>query len=233
MSSIIPLVQHKILLADDNPNILSFVQPALEREGYTVVTAADGNDALFKWETEHPALLILDIEMPDPNGLAVCRKIRDSGDRVPIIFLTVRDSVSDLELGFSLGASDYMSKPFDIRELLARVKARLPQSIQEFDNYLHLDAPRRVVSLKTGSGWTTVDLTPREFDLLHYLVTNAGRPIGRTALLEAVFDIPGDSDIETKTLEKHIWALRQKIEPNPKEPRYLVNVRGVGYKFDV
>lgn len=230
---IIPLVQPKILIVDDNPNILSFVQPALEREGYAVVTAGDGADALYKWETEHPALLILDIEMPDPNGLAVCRRIRDSGDRVPIIFLTVRDSVSDLELGFGLGASDYVSKPFDIRELLARVKARLPQSIQEFDNYIRVDAPRRVVSLRTESGWTPVDLTPREFDLLHHLVINAGRPIGRTTILEAVFDIPGDSDIETKTLEKHIWALRQKIEPNPKDPRYLVNVRGVGYKFDV
>lgn len=225
-------VPHKILLADDNPNIRSFVQPALEREGYSVLTAADGAEALYRWETEHPALLILDIEMPDPNGLAVCRKIRETGDPVPIIFLTVRDSISDLELGFSLGASDYVPKPFDIRELLARVKARLPRAVQEFDNTLRLDFVRRQVSLRREGDWAPVELTPREYDLLSYLVTNAGRPIGRTALLEAVFDIPGDSDIETKTLEKHIWSLRQKIEANPKEPRYLVNVRGVGYKFD-
>jgi DNA-binding response OmpR family regulator len=230
--SIIQFMPPKILIADDNPNILSFVQPALEREGYTVVTAEDGAEALYQWETAHPALLILDIEMPDPNGLAVCRKIRDLGDPVPIIFLTVRDSVSDLELGFALGASDYVPKPFDIRELLARVKARLPRAVQEFDNYLRVDLARRVVTIRRAEGWVPVDLAPREFDLLNYLVTNAGRPIGRTALLEAVFDIPGDSDIETKTLEKHIWALRQKIEPNPKEPRYLLNVRGVGYKFD-
>lgn len=223
----------KILIADDNPNIISFVQPALEREGYAVVAAADGTEALYKWETEHPALILLDIEMPDPNGLAVCRKIRDAGDNVPILFLTVRDSVSDLEIGFSVGASDYMSKPFDIRELIARVKARLPRQLQEFDNYLRVDSARRTVSVKRDNAWALVDLTPREFDLLNYLVTNAGRPIGRTALLEAVFGIPGDSDIETKTLEKHIWALRQKIEPNAKEPRYIVNVRGVGYKFDV
>jgi DNA-binding response OmpR family regulator len=226
------IVPHKILLADDNPNILSFVQPALEREGYSVITAADGAEALYRWETEHPALLILDIEMPDPNGLAVCRKIRETSDPVPIIFLTVRDSISDLELGFSLGASDYVPKPFDIRELLARVKARLPRAVQEFDGYLRLDFVRREVSVRREGEWALVELTPREYDLLAYLVTNVGRPIGRTALLEAVFDIPGDSDIETKTLEKHIWALRQKIEPEPKEPRYLVNVRGVGYKFD-
>jgi two-component system OmpR family response regulator/two-component system alkaline phosphatase synthesis response regulator PhoP len=222
----------KLLLADDNPNILSFVQPALEREGYTVLTANDGAEALFKWESEHPVLIILDIEMPDPNGLAVCRKIREAGDGAPIIFLTVRDSVSDLELGFTLGASDYMSKPFDIRELLARVKARLPRAAQEFEGRLRVDTVRRTVSVKGDGGWALVDLTPREYDLLNYLVTNAGRPVGRMALLEAVFGIPGDSDIETKTLEKHIWSLRQKIEANPKEPRFIVNVRGVGYKFD-
>lgn len=229
---IIPPMPHKILIADDNPNILSFVQPALEREGYTVVPAVDGADALYRWESEHPALIILDIEMPEPNGLAVCRAIREAGDAVPIIFLTVRDSVSDLELGFNLGASDYMAKPFDIRELLARVKARLPRPLQEFGGYLRVDTARRVAAVNGPAGWASVDLTPREFDLLAYLVNNAGRPIGRTALLEAVFDIPGDSDIETKTLEKHIWALRQKLEPNPREPRYLLNVRGVGYKFE-
>lgn len=222
----------KILIADDNPNIISFVQPALEREGYTVVAAADGAEALYKWESEHPALIILDIEMPDPNGLAVCRKIRDAGDPLPILFLTVRDSVSDLEVGFSLGASDYIAKPFDVRELLARVKARLPKPLQEFGGYLRIDSVRRVVAVQAATGWRVVDLTPREFDLLNYLVTNAGRPIGRTALLEAVFDIPGDSDIETKTLEKHVWSLRQKLEPDPKEPHFIVNVRGVGYKFE-
>jgi DNA-binding response OmpR family regulator len=159
-------------------------------------------------------------------------RYRNAGTQWFIIFLTVRDSVSDLEFGFTLGASDYMSKPFDIRELLARVKARLPPEIQEFDNYLRIDVPKRRVSVYKEGKWTPLDLTPREFNLLNYLVTNVGRPIGRTTILEAVFEIPGDRDIETKTLEKHIWSLRQKIEPNPKEPIYLINVRGVGYKFD-
>ena len=225
-------VPARILIADDSPNILSFIQPALEREGYEVSLAADGAEALYAWETRHPDLLILDIEMPEPNGLAVCRKIRQAGDPVPIIFLTVRESVSDLELGFAMGASDYVSKPFDVRELLARVKARLPPAIQEFDGYLRVDGPRRLVKLHQVGGWQTVDLTPREFDLLNYLVTNAGRPLGRTTILEAVFEVPAEEDIQTKTLEKHIWSLRQKIEPDPKEPRYLINVRGVGYKFE-
>jgi two-component system alkaline phosphatase synthesis response regulator PhoP len=222
-----------ILIADDSPNIVSFLEPSLKREGYAVVCAEDGEQALYLWETEHPDLLILDIEMPEPNGLAVCRKIREAGDRVPIIFLTVRDSVSDLEIGFSLGASDYMSKPFDMRELLARVKARLPPEIREFGDYLRIDAPSRLVLVQAEDTWDPVDLTPREFDLLLYLVNNAGRPIGRSALLEAVFEIPEGRGIETKTLEKHIWALRQKLEPDPKSPVYLINVRGVGYKFDV
>lgn len=225
-------VPARILIADDNPNILSFVQPALEREGYEVSPAADGAEALYKWETEHPDLLILDIEMPEPNGLAVCRKIREAGDPVPIIFLTVRESVSDLELGFAVGASDYVGKPFDVRELLARVKARLPPAIQEFDEYLRVDGPRRLVKLHREGSWQTVELTPREFDLLNYLVTNVGRPLGRTTILEAVFDVPADEDIQTKTLEKHIWSLRQKLEPDPRQPRYLINVRGVGYKFE-
>ena len=88
------------------------------------------------------------------------------------------------------------------------------------------------MKLHQGDSWQTVDLTPREFDLLNYLVINAGRPLGRTTILEAVFEVPAEEDIQTKTLEKHIWSLRQKIEPDPKEPRYLINVRGVGYKFE-
>jgi DNA-binding response OmpR family regulator len=222
----------KILIADDSPNIISFLEPSLRREGYRVLAAEDGEQALYLWESEHPDLLILDIEMPEPNGLAVCRRIRESGDQVPILFLTVRDSVSDLEIGFALGASDYMSKPFDIRELLARVKARLPPDIRELGGYLRIDGPSRSVLIQKAGDWDPVDLTPKEFDLLLYLVNNANRPIGRSALLEAVFDVPEGRGIETKTLEKHIWSLRQKIEPNPKDPCYLINVRGVGYKFE-
>jgi two-component system alkaline phosphatase synthesis response regulator PhoP len=226
-------MKSKILIADDNPNILSFLEPSLKREGYLVFIAEDGEQALFLWETEHPDLMILDIEMPEPNGLAVCRRIREAGDQIPIIFLTVRDSVSDLEIGFSLGASDYIPKPFDIRELLARVKARLPPEVRELGGYLRIDGPSRLVLIQVGGNWDPVELTPREFDLLLYLINNANRPIGRSALLEAVFDVPEGRGIETKTLEKHVWSLRQKIEPDPKNPQYLINVRGVGYKFDV
>jgi CheY-like chemotaxis protein len=115
-----------ILLVDDNLNVLSFVQPALEQKGYRVTTAGDGLEALYQAETLAPALIVLDIEMPELNGLEVCRRLRERGDETPIIFLTVRDSVTDLELGFEFGADDYVAKPFDVRELLARIRARLP-----------------------------------------------------------------------------------------------------------
>ncbi|MBE9507017.1 MAG: response regulator transcription factor, partial [Chloroflexi bacterium] len=123
-----------------------------------------------------------------------------------------------------------VTKPFDIRELLARVKARMPPRSLEIDRYLRIDTGRRKVWVQRESEWQEVSLTPREFDLLRYLVYNAGRPIGKTTLLEQVFDYP--EDVETKTVEKHIWSLRQKLEPDPRTPRYILNVRGVGYKFE-
>ena len=220
----------RILLVDDNLNVLSFVKPALEHADYQVTTAQDGLEALYQVETLKPDLIVLDIEMPPPNGLEVCRQLRERGDETPVIFLTVRDSIADLESGFERGANDYIAKPFDIRELLARIKARLaPQSL-EIDGYLRIDSARRKVWIQRSGDWQEISLTPKEFDLLRYLVYNDGRAIGKTTLLDQVFDSP--DDLETKTVEKHIWALRQKLEPDPREPRYIVNVRGVGYKFE-
>ncbi|MGD9099933.1 MAG: response regulator transcription factor [Anaerolineae bacterium] len=220
----------KVLVVDDNPNIISFVQQALERQGYAVTTARDGLEALYQVEMAHPDLIILDIEVPAPDGLEVCRQLRERGDETPIIFLTVRDSITDLELGFEFGADDYVTKPFDVRELLARVKARLPPRSLEIDGYLRLDVGRRKVWARGEEAWQEVSLTPKEFDLLRYLVYNAGRAIGKTTLLEQVFEYP--DDVETKTVEKHIWSLRQKLEPDAKKPRYILNVRGLGYKFE-
>jgi DNA-binding response OmpR family regulator len=220
----------KVLVVDDNPNIISFVRQALERQGYAVTTARDGLEALYQAERGRPDLIILDIEMPAPDGLQVCRQLRERGDETPVIFLTVRDSITDLELGFEFGANDYVTKPFDVRELLARVKARLPPRSLEIDGYLRLDVARRKVWVREGEAWQEVGLTPKEFELLRYLVYNAGRAIGKTTLLEQVFEYP--DDIETKTVEKHIWSLRQKLEPDAKNPRYILNVRGLGYKFE-
>jgi two-component system response regulator RegX3 len=222
--------QAEILLVDDNPHVLSFVRPALERTGYRVTTAGDGLDGLYRAETLRPDLIVLDIEMPGLSGLEVCRRLRERGDETPIIFLTVRDAIVDLELGFEFGADDYVTKPFDVRELLARIKARLPPRSLEIAGFLRLDTVRRRVWVRKTDGWEEVELAPKEFDLLQHLVYNAGRAIGKSTLLERVFDYP--DDVETKTVEKHIWVLRQKLEPDPKSPRYVINVRGVGYKFE-
>ena len=218
-----------ILIVDDNTSLCRTMSFVLGRQGYAVNTAEDGLEALYRAETTNPDLIILDIEMPEPNGLEVCRRLRDRGDDTPVLFLTVRDSITDLELGFAFGADDYVTKPFDVRELLARIKARLPPRSLEIDGYLRLDARRRQVWVRRVGQWEEVNLTPKEFDLLRHLVYNAGRAIGKTTLLEQVFDYP--DDIETKTVEKHIWALRQKLEPDPKAPRYILNIRGIGYKF--
>ena len=223
-------METKILLVDDNPNVLSFILPAMEREGYAVTTAQDGMEALYQAEVVGPDLIVMDIEMPAPNGLEVCRRLRDRGDETPVIFLTVRDSIIDLEMGFAFGANDYITKPFDVRELLARVKARLPPRSLEIDEYLRVDMSQRKVWVHRKGAWQEASLTPKEFDLLQHLVYNAGRPIGKSTLLEQVFDYL--QDVETKTVEKHIWSLRQKLEPDPKAPRYFLNVRGVGYKFE-
>jgi len=223
-------METKILRVDDNPNVLSFVRPALEREGYVVATAQDGMEALYQAETIGPDLIVMDIEMPAPNGLEVCRLLRERGDETPVIFVTVRDSIIDLEMGFKFGANDYITKPFNVRELLARVKARLPPRSMEIDEYLRMDMGQRKVWVRQEDEWQEASLTPKEFDLLQHLVYNAGRPIGKSTLLERVFDYP--EDVETKTVEKHVWSLRQKLEPDPKAPRYIMNVRGVGYKFE-
>jgi DNA-binding response OmpR family regulator len=220
----------KILLVDDNPHVLSFVRQVLEREGYDVATAQDGLEALYQAEVVAPDLIVMDIQMPAPNGLEVCRRLRERGDETPVIFVTVRDSIVDLEMGFQFGANDYITKPFDVRELLARVKARLPPRCLEIDGYLRVDMGQRKVWVCREGKWLEASLTPREFDLLQYLVYNAGRPIGKSTLLEQVFDYL--EDVETKTVEKHVWSLRQKLEPDPREPRYIMNVRGVGYKFE-
>lgn len=223
-------MEAKVLVVDDNPNLISFVQPTLEREGYLVATAHNGMEALHQVDIFAPDLIVLDIEMPSPNGLDVCHQLREQGNETPIIFLTVRNAIVDLEIGFTFGANDYMTKPFDVRELLARIKARLPPRSLEIDNYLRIDVRHRQTWLCDQGNWQEVHLTPKEFDLLQCLVYNAGRAIGKTTLLEQIFDYA--EIVETKTVEKHIWALRQKLEPDPQAPHYILNVRGVGYKFE-
>ncbi|MDI6873361.1 MAG: response regulator transcription factor [Actinomycetota bacterium] len=220
-----------VLVVDDEPNIVELARLYLEKEGFRVTEARSGEEALRLFEELHPALMVLDIMIPEPNGWEVCRRIR-SRSTLPIIMLTAREDEVDKVVGLELGADDYLTKPFSPRELVARVKAVLrrttysgePRDVLHADD-LVIDASRRRVFQRERE----VELTPREFDLLYTLALNRGIVLSREKLLERVwgYDYYGD----TRTVDVHIRHIRDKLGDNPQEPRYLETVWGVGYKF--
>ncbi|MBC7254334.1 MAG: response regulator transcription factor [Actinobacteria bacterium] len=220
-----------ILVVDDEPNIIELARLYLEKEGFRVAEARSGEEALRLFEDLHPALMVLDIMIPEPDGWEVCRRIR-SRSALPIIMLTAREDEVDKVVGLELGADDYLTKPFSPRELVARVKAVLrrtapagePRDVLHVED-LVIDASRRKVFQRERE----VELTPREFDLLYALALNRGIVLSREKLLERVwgYDYYGD----TRTVDVHIRHIRDKLGDNPQEPRYLETVWGVGYKF--
>lgn len=216
---------------DDEKPIAEILKYNLEREGYTVVVAYDGEEALRLAKSCKPDLILLDIMLPKKDGFAVCREIRQKSN-VPIIMLTAKDTELDKVLGLELGADDYVTKPFSAREVVARVKALLRRAVQpkveEVGEILTcqdlvVDTGRMEVMVNKQ----TVDLTYREYLLLTYLMRHAGYVISREKLLEEVwgYDFYGDE----RTVDVAIRRLREKIEPNPSEPRYILTKRGVGY----
>lgn len=220
-----------VLVVDDEATIRETLQYNLEKEGYDVVTAADGTDALDTARSEHFDLIILDLMLPELDGLSVCRAIRKEQD-VPIIMLTARTGEMDKIVGLESGADDYVVKPFSLGELLARVRAvlrRAPaagrQDVLESDN-LHLDLIARRATLEDAE----IALTPKEFDLLAELMRNQGMVLSRDLILTKVwgYDYLGDS----RTVDVHIRWLREKIEADPSSPKRIVTVRGVGYRFE-
>lgn len=227
-------MQDNILLVEDETAIAAFVQTALEREGFTVQVAEDGRQALARVNRSPPDLVILDLMLPGVSGLEVCRAVRRMPTYVPIIMLTARDEDVDKVVGLELGADDYITKPFNTRELIARVHAvlRLARSRTAgceperlCIDQLEIDLTGRTVTIRGQP----VDLTPKEFDLLVLLASNPGRVFGRETLLEKVwgYDYLGDS----RTVDVHIQRLRHKLEEDPHHPRYLLTVRSIGYKF--
>ncbi|NPV59138.1 MAG: response regulator transcription factor [Actinobacteria bacterium] len=220
-----------ILVVDDEANIVELARLYLEKEGFRVAEASGGEEALKRFEELQPALVILDIMIPEPDGWEVCRRIR-SRSRLPIIMLTAREDEVDKVVGLELGADDYLTKPFSPRELVARVKAvlRRTQPLPEPQDVLHLDdlvidcSRRRVTQ-----GGREVELTPREFDLLYVLALNRGIVMSREKLLERVwgYDYYGD----TRTVDVHIRHMREKLGEDSSNPRYVETVWGVGYKF--
>lgn len=222
----------KILIVDDEKPIVDSIKYTLYREGYDVVVSYDGEDALEKFKKENPDLIILDIMLPKLSGLEVCRIIRRTSN-VPIIMLTAKGEDMDRVIGLELGADDYVPKPFSMRELVARIKAvlrraKLPitstkaKERLEFNDVV-IDVVGRIVT-KRGK---PIDLSPKEFDLLVTLAENEGRVMSREYLLSHVWgeDFYGDD----RTVDVHIRWLREKLEDDPSNPKYIQTVRGIGY----
>ncbi len=225
----------KILVVDDEPHIVELVKYNLAREGYAVLTAHDGSEAVAKTRQERPDLIILDIMLPYVDGLEVCRQIRRESS-VPIIMLTAKGGELERVVGLEIGADDYVTKPFSPRELVARVRAIFrrtgPDAVPVQGGLLSggglaLDPMTHEVTL---SG-RPVDLTTKEFELLRLLLSHPNRVFTRDFLLEHIwgYDYYGS----TRTVDMHISRLREKIEDDPASPTYIVTVRGVGYKFKV
>jgi DNA-binding response OmpR family regulator len=222
-----------ILIIEDDANTAALITLYCEREGFRTFTAADGISGLDKADKEQPDLIILDLMLPEMDGWEVCRRIRQVSD-IPVIMLTARGDEIDRVSGLSLGADDYVVKPFSPRELVERVKAvlrRIQRPLQEESQilshaFLRLDLKKRRVSVKGMS----VDLTPHEYRLLETLMTSPGRIYTRDELLDRLYPM-GEAMVIDRVVDVHIGKLRQKIEPNPPEPQYILTVRGVGYRF--
>ena len=223
----------KILVVDDDARLRPMLKYHLEQAGYAVVTVGSGEEALSAARHDHPDLILLDIGLPDRDGLEVARMLQREMS-VPIIFLTARGQETDIVVGLELGAEDYITKPFGMRELIARIRVVLRRQerprAESVGEPLHvgdvaLDAQKREVRV----GGKLVAVPPKEFELLHLLMTNAGSVLTTDYLLNAVWGEGFDGAVQV--LYVRINWLRELIEPDPRQPRYILTVRGVGYKF--
>jgi two-component system, OmpR family, alkaline phosphatase synthesis response regulator PhoP len=221
-----------ILVVDDEPRIVQIVRDYLQHGGFTVLVASDGPSALRTARTGRPDLIVLDLGLPGQDGLDVARTLRRDGD-VPIIMLTARSEESDKLVGLELGADDYMTKPFSPKELVARIRTVLrraeglkqPSELIRVGDDVELDVSR----MQARFAGKTVDLTRTEFQLLATLARQPGRVFSRAQLLDAVRGVAFDS--YERAIDAHIKNIRRKIEPEPRSPRYLLTVFGVGYRF--
>jgi len=223
----------RVLVVEDEDSFSDALSYMLRKEGFEVAIAVSGPDALETFERNGADLVLLDLMLPGLPGTEVCRELR-SRSNVPVIMLTAKDSEVDKVVGLELGADDYVTKPFSSRELVARIRAvlrrrgdaeELAPAVLEAGP-VRMDVERHIVSV----GGRSVQLPLKEFELLEVLLRNAGRVLTRMQLIDRVWgaDYVGD----TKTLDVHVKRLRAKIEPSPSEPRYIVTVRGLGYKFE-
>ena len=238
--------KRKILVVEDDPALMLGLEENLKAAGYAVVTAANGNDALRLVKQQRPDGILLDIMLPDITGYEVCRTLRDQGQVMPIIMLTARQEVFDKLHGFEMGADDYVTKPFSIQELLARIKAVLARgprpaavpAVYTFGDCV-LDTETRILKRKSAGKkrrgkkepetWKDVALTRTEFELLAYFCAHEGKALSREQMLA---DIWGTEYYGTqRSLDSFVAGLRAKIEPDPAHPRHILTLHGVGYKF--
>jgi DNA-binding response OmpR family regulator len=223
-----------ILVVDDEPNLREALAEGLEAEGFRVVTAADGSEALARFRETRPDLIILDLMLPELSGVEVCRIVRAESP-VPILMLTAKDSEVDKVVGLELGADDYVTKPFSLRELLARIRAllrRAERSVAAAETPAVLDLGQVQVDLaghRLLREGVTVPIKPKAFELLAFLMRNPGQVFTRDQLLEHVWGY--DYGGETRTVDVHVHWLRSRIEADPAAPAFLHTVRGVGYVF--
>ena len=220
----------KIVVIDDEPSVQEVVRGYLEKDGYLVYVAGNGEDGLALAERTKPGLVVLDLMLPGLDGLEVCRRIQRER-RVPVLMLTARDSEADLLVGLGVGADDYMTKPFSLKELVARVKAVLRRAREPASEEavtvgeLRVDFGKHLIWVKGKP----VELTAKEFDLLRALLEAKGRVLGRELLLDRVWGLEQSLEIETRTVDVHVGQLRKKLK---NEAKRLVTVKGAGYRFD-
>jgi DNA-binding response OmpR family regulator len=225
-------MKKRILIVEDEPAMVAGLRDNFEYEGYEVVSAADGVEGLDKALSDDPDLVVLDVMMPRMSGLDVCKQLKAKRPSVPIIMLTARGQEIDKVVGLELGADDYVTKPFSIRELMARVKAVLRRaSPQGFaaEVYRFSDIEVNIRSNEVRRSGEAVELSAKEFALLAYFCAHPAETLSRDRLLDAVWGY--ENYPNTRTVDTHIVHLRQKLEPNPEEPRLILTVHGSGYKF--
>ena len=222
----------KILIVEDEPDMVLGLKDNFEFEGYEVTTASDGQAGLERARSQKPDLVVLDIMLPRLSGLEVCKTLRGEGFEGPIIMLTARGQEIDKVVGLELGADDYVTKPFSIRELLARVRAILRRTEgkkKRLGRYQFSDLELDFEAYRATKGGQPLDLSPREFELLRYLIERKGETVSRDRLLEDVWGY--ESYPSTRTVDTHIAKLRAKIGDSGSEPRWILTIHGVGYKF--
>jgi len=222
----------RILIVEDEPAMVQGLRDNFEYEGYEVISAADGVDGLNRAIADQPDLVVLDVMMPKMSGLDVCKQLKARKPSLPIIMLTARGQEIDKVVGLELGADDYVTKPFSIRELMARVKAVLRRASPQAPTaeiYRFSDVEVNVRSNEVLRSGQPVELSSKEFALLAYFVAHPAETLSRDRLLDAVWGY--ENYPTTRTVDAHIVHLRQKLEPNPEEPRFILTVHGSGYKF--